>query len=173
MFCKGWKFAVVAVLMATVATPALSQGLNRRGDLISPQSGHADPGDLVMDINVTEALPNVFGAPDIFGRRRPAGRTVVQYVGTQNGTVYFSRQSAAISSNETTMTRTPLFIPDSSGTTIVGPRPHSESQVGLAPLTIGVKVGGVLHAEGHTLRVLRVNSDGSIDYAVASRSAGQ
>jgi hypothetical protein len=59
-------------------TPALSQGLNRRADLISAPSGHADPGDLVMDINVTEALPNVFGAPDIFGRRRPAGRTVVQ-----------------------------------------------------------------------------------------------
>ena len=85
MFCKGWKFAVVAVLMATVATPALSQGLNRRADLTSPQSGHADPSDLVMDINVTEALPNAFGAPDIFGRRRPAGRTMVQYVGTQNG----------------------------------------------------------------------------------------
>src|SRR5262245_20612316 len=162
MFCKGWKFAVVAVLMATVATPALSQGLNRRADLTSPQSGHADPSDLVMDINVTEALPNAFGAPDIFGRRRPAGRTMVQYVGTQNGMAYFTRQSAAISSNETTMTRTPLLIPDSSGTpTIVGPRPHSESQVGLAPVTIGVKVGGVLHAEGHTLRVLRVNSDGS------------
>src|SRR5262245_53559328 len=65
--------------------------LNRRADLNSPQSGHADPGDLVMDINVTEALPNAFGAPSIFGRRRPAGRTVVQYVGTENGTVYFSR----------------------------------------------------------------------------------
>jgi hypothetical protein len=79
--------------MATVATPALSQGLNRRADLTSPQSGHADPGDLVMDINVTEALPNAFGAPDLFGRRRPAGRTVVQYVGTQDGTVYFSRKA--------------------------------------------------------------------------------
>src|SRR5262249_49573359 len=109
----------------------------------------------------------------IFGRRRPAGRTVVQYVGTENGTVYFSRQSVAINSNETTTTRTPIFIPHASGNIIIPPRPHSESQVGLAPVTIGVKVGGVLHAEGHTLRVLRVNSDGSIDYAVASRSAGQ
>jgi hypothetical protein len=173
MFCKGWKFAVVAILMATVATPALSQGLDRRADLNSPQSGHADPGDLVMDLNVTEALPNAFGKPSIFGRRRPAGRTVVQYVGTENGTVYFSRQSVAINSNETTTTRTPIFIPHASGNIIIPPRPHSESQVGLAPVTIGVKVGGVLHAEGHTLRVLRVNSDGSIDYAVASRSAGQ
>jgi hypothetical protein len=50
------------VLVATVATPALSQGLNRRANLTSAQSGRADPGDLVMDINVTEALPNVFGA---------------------------------------------------------------------------------------------------------------
>jgi hypothetical protein len=175
----------VAVLMATVATPALSQGLNRRADLISPQTGHADPGDVVMEINVTEALPNAFGGPDIFGRRRPAGRTVLQYLGIQNGTIYFSRQSATVSSNETTMTRTPLLLPHSSqtiingqigtqtfngtattsGTTIVGPRPHSESQVGLAPLTIGVKVGGVLHVAGHELRILRVNRDNSIDYA--------
>jgi hypothetical protein len=115
MFGKGWKFAVVAILMATVATPALCQGLNRRADLISAPSGHADPGDLVMDINVTEALPNVFGAPDIFGRRRPAGRVVVQYLGIQNGMAYFNRQSTAISSNETTMTRTPLLMVPSLG----------------------------------------------------------
>jgi hypothetical protein len=185
MFREGWKFAVLAVLMATFGTPVLSQGLNRRADLISAQSGHADPGDLVMEINVTEALPNVFGAPDIFGRRRPAGRTVVQYVGIQSGTAYFIQQTVATSSNETTMTRTPLLIPHSSqtiingqigtqsfngtattsGITIVGPRPHSESQVGLAPLTLGVKVGGVLHVAGHELRVLRVNRNGSIDYA--------
>jgi hypothetical protein len=183
---KGWKFAVVAILMATVATPALCQGLNRRADLISAPSGHADPGDLVMDINVTEALPNVFGAPDIFGRRRPAGRVVVQYLRIQNGMAYFNRQSTAISSNETTMTRTPLLIPrnsqtvvngqigtqtftgtaTTSGTTIVGPRPHSESQIGLPPLAIGVKAGGLLRAEGLALRVLRINDDGSIDYAV-------
>jgi hypothetical protein len=94
-----------------------------------------------MDINVTEALPNAFGGADIFGRRRPAGRT-----------------GTSISSNETTMTRTPLLIPrgrtfngttTASETTIVGPRPHSESQVGLAPLTIGVKVGEGLRAAGH------------------------
>jgi hypothetical protein len=187
MFGKGWKFAIMAAVMATViATPALSEGLNRRADLMSAQSGHADPGDVVMDIKVTEALPNIFGAPDIFGRRRPAGRVVVQYLGIQNGMAYFRRQNTAISSNETTMTRTPLLIPHSSqtiingqigtqtfsgtattsGSTIVGPRPHSESQVELPPFAIGVKAGGVLRAEGLALRVLRVNSDGSLDYTV-------
>jgi hypothetical protein len=186
MFRTVWKCAVVAVLMAIVATPALSQGLNRRADLSTLPSGRADPGDLVMDVKVTEALPNVFGAPDIFGRRRPAGGIVVQYLGIKDGMAYFSRQSTAISSNETTMTRTPLFIPHSSqtivngqigtqtfsgtattsGDTIVGPRPHSESQIELPPFAIGVKVGGVLRVEGLALRVLRVNNDGSIDYAV-------
>ena len=83
------------------------------------------------------------------------------------------------------MPRTPLLIPRGSQTiingqigtqsfsgtattsenTIVGPRPHSESQIGLAPLTIGLKVGESLRAAGHELRVLRVYSDGSIDYA--------
>jgi hypothetical protein len=177
-----WKFVFVAIL---IATPALAQGLNKRADLVSPQGGHADPGDLVMDIKETEALPNAFGAADIFGRRRPAGRTVVQYLGIENGVAYFSRQSTAISSNETTMTRTPLLIPRNTQTTvngqigtrtfsgtattsetaIIGPRPHSESQVGLAPLTIGVKVGESLRAAGHELRVLRAYKDGSIHYA--------
>ena len=186
MVGKNWKFGVVAILIATATTPAFSQGLNRRADLISAPSGRADPGDLVMDINVTEALPNFFGAPDIFGRRRPAGRIVVQYLGIKNGMAYFSRQSTAISSNETTMTRTPLFIPHSSqtivngqigtqtfsgtattsGATIVGPRPHSESQIELPPLAISLKAGGLLRAEGLALRILRINEDGSIDYAI-------
>src|SRR4051812_38761814 len=105
---------MLAVAAIAIAAPALSQGLNRSADLVSPRSGHADPGDLVMDINVTEALPNAFGGADLFGRRRPAGRTVVQYLGIENGTAYFSRQSTSISSNETTMTRTPLLIPRNS-----------------------------------------------------------
>jgi len=49
---------------------------------------------------------------------------------------------------------------------VVGPRPHSEQQVGLAPVTLGVKVGGRLSVDGHELKILRINSDGSIDYAV-------
>jgi hypothetical protein len=92
--------AITALLFVIVATPVLSQGLNRRADLATPPSGHADPGDLVMDIRLTEALPNVFGAPDIFGRRRPAGRVIVQYLGIQNGMAYFSRQSTAVSSTK-------------------------------------------------------------------------
>ena len=181
----GWKSRFVAVAMATAATPAMAQ-LDRRADLVTPQTGHAGPGDVVVDINVTEALPNAFGFADIFGRRRPAGRTVVQYIGIQNGAAYFSRQSVAIRSDETTMSRTPLVVPNTSqssfsGTfgnrrfnatstttdlTVVGPRPHSEQQVGLAPVTLGVKVGGRLSVDGHELKVLRINSDGSIDYAV-------
>jgi hypothetical protein len=105
----------------------------------------------------------------------------------QNGTAYFAKQSVAISSNETTMTRTPIIIPQASqtvisgqigtesfnatartfsGTTIVAPRPHSESHVGLAPVKIAVKVGGQLRVEGRALHILRANSDGSIDYTV-------
>jgi hypothetical protein len=104
-----WKFAAAAALMATGATPATTQGVNRRPDLISAPSGHADPGDLSMDINVTEALPNVFGAPGHFRTPSASGRVVIQYLGNQNGMAYFNRQSTAITSNETTMPRTPLF----------------------------------------------------------------
>jgi hypothetical protein len=176
---------MLGVAAVAIGTPALSQGLNKRTDLVSPTSGRADPGDLVMAINETEALPNAFGMADIFGRRRPAGRTVVQYLGTENGIVYFNRQSTSVSSNETTMTRTPLLIPRNTQTTIdgqigsrtfsgratttettvVGPRPHTESQIALAPVRIGVKVGESVRAAGHELRVLKIYSNGSIDYA--------
>jgi hypothetical protein len=101
-----------------------------------------------MDIKVTEALPNAFGGADLFGRRRPVIPRGSQTIfNGQIGTQTFSGTAT------------------NSETTIVGPRPHSESQVGLAPLTIGVTVGESLRAAGHELRVLRVHSDGSIDYA--------
>ena len=40
------------------------------------------------------------------------------------------------------------------------------SKSGFALVTLGVKVGGRLSVDGHELKVLRINSDGSIDYAV-------
>jgi len=40
----GWKCAVVAVLMAIVATPALSQSLNRRADLTTNAKPNRNQG---------------------------------------------------------------------------------------------------------------------------------
>jgi hypothetical protein len=53
-----------------------------------------------------------------------------------------------------------------SGTTLVDPRAHSESQVEFPPFAIGAKAGGVLRAEGLSLRVLRVNDDSDITKAL-------
>lgn len=176
------KIAIAIAVLLFVISTALAQ--NRTAVLASPTPGHADPGDTVMEINISEPLPNVVGAPDIFGRRRPAGRVVLQYLGTRNGTAYFLRQTISISSNETTMSRTPLFVPHTSqtyiggqaagrpftgygttyGTTIVPPRPHSETSTSLTPTNVTTKVPGSVHIQGHVLRVVRANSDGSIDF---------
>jgi hypothetical protein len=78
--------------------------------------------------------------------------------------IRFSRQVSGLAQ----LAFTPSFNATSTTTdlTVVGPRPHSEQQVGLAPVTLGVKVGGRLSVDGHELKVLRINSDESIDYAV-------
>ena len=44
----SWKSRFVAVAMATAATPAMAQ-LDTRADLVTPQTGHAGPGDVVVD----------------------------------------------------------------------------------------------------------------------------
>jgi hypothetical protein len=105
--------ASTALLFVIVATPVLSEGLHRRADLATPPSGHADPGDLVMDIRLTKALPNAFGAPDIFGRRRPA----VSLFSTSD---YRTEWLTSAVKAPPLATRTPLLIPKSSQTIING-----------------------------------------------------
>src|SRR5690348_4924459 len=68
----------------------------------------AGVGDAVLDLKITEPLPNVFGKADIFGRTRDAGRVIVRYAGERDGTAFFARQNITINSTDTTMSRTPM-----------------------------------------------------------------
>jgi hypothetical protein len=104
---------VIAAILASISLQSQAQNLDRRSQLVSPPSGQADPGDTVMDLRVTSALPNAFGSADIFGRRVDAGQVVVQYLGMRDGAVVFVRQGAVVSSNENTMNRTPMILNNS------------------------------------------------------------
>lgn len=145
----------------------------------------AGVGDTVMDMKLTQSLPNAFGKADLFRRTRDAGRMTVRLVGLDGNQAVFVRQDVAIQSNESTMTRSPLVggtLEISSINGNVGNVPISaiRNTVGLASLPvvtpysypiqagqvqIAVPVGGTALVEGRRIRVLRA-FDGGIEYAV-------
>jgi hypothetical protein len=77
-------FAAVLALAFPFAVPCVvvAQEIDRSADLLSPPGVYeAYPGEVVLNFRVTSALPNIFGAADIFGRRKEAGSVVVQFAG--------------------------------------------------------------------------------------------
>lgn len=162
--------------------------VEQRSDLVSSATGAsmtAGPGDTVMDFQLSRPLPNAFGQADVFGRRTSAGRTVVRFIGIQNGAAVFERSDLAIQSNATTMNQTPLIIPQVSRTTIdgsvggsvvsgtgtttsysvVGPRPTQQVVSEARPITITLAAGQKAPIQGKTLQVLQVSAQ-SVTYSV-------
>lgn len=145
----------------------------------------AGPGDTVMDLKLTQPLPNAFGRADVFGRSRDAGRVVVRYLGTQDGKAYFSRQDVLIQSNETTMSRSPMPVPTyqtTSGGGFLGNVPVSGSStttgvqfiqppaatvfpVAAGAIQLSAPVGGFVAVEGRKISVLQA-SEGGLEYSV-------
>jgi hypothetical protein len=177
----------LCVLLLTLTTACNS--VQRNAELaVSSAMGQrlrAGPGDTVVDIKVTKSLPNAFGKADLFGRTTDAGRIVVRYLGSQGKTARFARQDLVIESGETTMTRTPLIIPNQSTTNVygtvdgtrfsgtatsnsyavIGPRPTNSHAFAMAPVEPTVQEGRSIQVEGRTLTVLNVTSEG-IEFSV-------
>lgn len=172
------------VLMATVACAPVQTATT----LATPASGAArvaGPGDVVMDFQSRRALPNAFGGADIFGRTTDAGRTTVRYLGSQGQVAVFERADISIQSNATTMTETPLLLPQTSRTSVRGtigttpiagsatstsyqyiaPRPSSAYATASPPIQIRIASGQSVTIQGHTLRVGRVTPT-SVEYSV-------
>jgi hypothetical protein len=139
----------------------------------------------VISLELRRPLPNIFGKPDIFGRTISAGRTTVRYLGTDGSRAIFERSDIIITSDATTMSRTPLFIPQTTTTNIygsvggesmsgtatsrslrvIGPRPSTEYATAERPVRITLGSGERVTVQGKTLRVLHV-SPASVDYIV-------
>lgn len=92
----------------------------------------AGVGDVVLRIDQSRDLENIFGRADLYGRKTKEGFIEVRYLGfTRSGKAAFVRQDVAIHSNETTLTRQGgLIIPNTyqSTTTTTG-------MVGSVPVT--------------------------------------
>lgn len=145
----------------------------------------AGVGDTVMDLKLTESLPNAFGKADVYGRTRDAGRVTVRLVGLDDGRAIFVRQDILIQSNETTLSQGPMMVPTYQNSTLngaVGLVPVSATRSGWGityaspvsshsyPMQAGqfqlaAPVGGSVLIEGRRLRVLRSVADG-IEYSV-------
>lgn len=145
----------------------------------------AGAGDTVMDLRLSQSLPNAFGRADAFGRTRDSGRVIVRYLGMNGSQAVFARQDIAIHSNETTMNRSPMPLPtysQTSGSGYIGNIPVSGSsstigttwvppqQASIFPLPAGqvqlaVPIGGSALIEGRRLTVLKP-VDGGIEYTV-------
>jgi hypothetical protein len=142
-------------------------------------------GDTVIDLKLTQSLPNAFGKADIFGRTRDAGRMTVRLVGLDGSQATFVRQDVVIQSNESTLTQGPIGLPTYENSTVygtVGSVPVSATrsgggiawmppataysyplQAGQMPLT--APLGGSVLVEGRRLNVLHRVGDG-IAYSV-------
>jgi hypothetical protein len=145
----------------------------------------AGPGDTVISFELRRPLPNIFGKPDIFGRTIAAGRITVRYLGAERSRAVFERSDITISDDATTLSRTPLFIPQTttthvygsvggesmSGTAtsnslqVIGPQPSTQYATAERPIRIVLGSGESVVVQGTVLRVIRV-SPGSVDYVI-------
>jgi hypothetical protein len=174
--------SVMLALLVAGCTP-----VEQRSDLVSGAGVvlTAGPGDTVMDFQLSRSLPNAFGQADVFGRRTNAGRTVVRFVGVQNGAAVFERSDISVQSNATTMNQTPLIIPQVSRTTIdgsvggrsvsgvetttsysvIGPRPTQQVVSAARPIMITLAAGQSAPIQGKTLQVIQVSAQ-AVTYSV-------
>lgn len=73
-----------------------------------------------MDFRSRRSLPNIVGKADLFRRTTDAGRTTVRYLGSQGGRAVFERSDIIVESTATTMSETPLIIPNTTTTSVSG-----------------------------------------------------
>lgn len=115
------KTALAAMLFLPFV--ASCSPVETKTSLVTPagsQIRSAGPGDVIMSFQSRKALPNVVGGADIFGRTTNAGGTTVRFIGTRGSRAVFERTDVTVESNATTMSESPMIIPQSTTTTVQG-----------------------------------------------------
>jgi hypothetical protein len=100
-----------SILFAVAMLLAACNPVQMRSEINRPVGEpYASAGDIVVRVERTDDLPNVFGRADLFGRTRDRGFTEVRYMGVNAaGAPLFRRRDVDIMTNETTMSRTGGF----------------------------------------------------------------
>ena len=182
---RALTLVVVGGALAAASCSPIEQQATLARPAVAGRAYVAGVGDTVLDLKQTQSLPNVVGRADIFGRTRDAGRVIVRFVGLDGNQAVFVRQDVVIQSNETTMTQTPVLLPNvqistvggtvgtipvsatrtTLGTTYTPPSPSSSYPMQAGEVQLAAPIGGSILIEGQRLRVLRT-VDGGIEYAV-------
>lgn len=175
-------------LLLSALTLAACNTVETKTSLVTPANGQvrtAGPGDTVMSFQSRRALPNAFGKADLFGRTTNAGGTTVRYIGTRGGQAVFERTDVEVTSNATTMSETPLILPNTTRTNIDGTvgrysvsgtatstsyqfipaRGSSQYATAMRPVQFSLGKGQSVKIAGSTLRVVRVGA-ASVDYRI-------
>lgn len=178
----GTAFALSALALTAC------NSVETRTSLVTPATDNvmtAGPGDVVLSFQSRRSLPNAFGKADLFGRTTNAGGTTVRYVGSRGGQAVFERTDVEVVSDATTMSETPLMLPNTTRTNISGSvgtvpvsgtatstsyefipaRGSSQHATASQPIQFSLGSGQSVKISGRTLRVIRVGSV-SVDYRV-------
>jgi hypothetical protein len=183
---RAVALVVLGVVLATAACSPIEQQATLARPAVAGRAYIAGVGDTVLDLKQTQSLPNVAGKADIFGRTRDAGRVIVRFVGLDGNQAVFVRQDVVIQSNETTMSQTPLLLPNYQMSTVSGnvgttpisatqttvgtptyvpPAPSSSYPIQAGQIQLAAPIGGSILVEGQRLRILRT-IEGGIEYSV-------
>lgn len=179
------RFAVASTLLLALAACSSTTSVSAPYKHAALRTNVAGPGDTVLTIPVRRPLPNVLGGNDIWGRTVDAGRITIRLIGAQGSRATFERADMAILSDETTLSRTPLLIPDNRTTSVSGTyngkpfrgtlteksmRVIGQSHVNRAaiasePVRFTLGIGEATMIGGKTLRVISVLRN-SVTYSV-------
>lgn len=182
---KKTAFALAAMTFPLVASCAPVETKTKLVTPVGSDIRAAGPGDVVMSFQSRKALPNIVGGADIWGRTTNAGGTTVRFVGTQGSRAVFERTDVTVDSNATTLTESPMIIPQSTTTTVHGnvgmqevsgtarstsyqfipPRGSSQYATAQRPIAITLGTGQSVTIQGRTLRVVSVAAN-SLKYVV-------
>ncbi len=183
---RAWALVVAAGALAAASCSPIEQQASVARPAVAGRAYVAGAGDTVLDLRQTQSLPDITGKADIFGRTRDAGRVIVRFVGLEGNQALFVRQDVVIQSNETTMSQTPVLLPDYQVSTVSGsvgtipvsatrttvgtpvyvpPSPSSSYPIQAGQVQLAAPIGGSVLVEGQRLRVLRM-VEGGIEYSV-------
>lgn len=153
------------------------------------QSLRTGVGGVIVHVDRKRNLENVVGRADLFGRKTYEGFSELRFMGVQDGKVAIRRVDVAVHSDETTMSRSGIYVPNNSTATTTGmigtipysattnitgpgtyipPRPANVSVSAPSVIDFLAPIGQPLPFEGVTVTITAADSV-SVSYSIQSQ----